>query len=842
MTPRLTNRRIGRAGFWRMMAIGGAAALVVPLASGMGMAAQAPATESTGPIVPADPQQWTDQAEMTWDDYVPIRPPEWNSAETSQGSDVQYKTAVILIDFEDQPFLITQEPESHPFGNPQSGWEPVPQEDVNDWFYDYYAVPNEYNGGQTLHAYWMEDSHGRIGVDVEVFGPYTMPHHWWQYGLSEWGANSLNTNQCPAQANIPTGGTNVTELNVTSTDFFYVGDRITIRHDMFPSGGGRPPLTINRTVVDIPDANTLVLDQAVDEIWDGARVHDCGLDIRTDGGNAWRADIGCESGLCGFNNGFYVTAGHDESSTWEEFGQMIFAGPEEVPDELGNPNPNLPNSSVTRYVPWTSWYAAANHWPNAGGGTSTQAESSGQSVFAHEFSHLRGLPDNYNNPFSDTDRNYTGYWEMMSRGTFNGPGGTHNRWQIPNAGGSALGPHHMLHFKTSGSGGRLGVVTDDEQVVLERPSLVDQGIAVTTLQARSYVPNGYDVGLTVNLGAGGYTPGNCETLTDDPFWCTHTNQTSWQRFTMEVVDRVGNDSFTPGHGVLLAQTRNSGTPRVRLIDANIENINRIDYFRPDGTPVPVVRGDPRQLDDATFHAGVDSDSQYEYIENFNRLHFYVLDAYRDADGVLFYDVAVRHLDGAGDFARDAELAAAETHPVGSSTALVNASLTNTGEAGEGAFDSDIYRLSASVEGEGWDVHLPYEVVAAASGETVPVSAYATAGAGASESATVSVTATSEADSSVSVTLEVEVSSADLKVTVDTASELVEAYYAGGVIAEDERNQLRSQLTVLRRTTGSAAAKAVDHFEDFAERIADVGARNLASAALVSVAGDLRSDL
>ena len=60
-----------------------------------------------------------------------------------------------------------------------------------------------------------------------------------------------------------------------------------------------------------------------------------------------------------------------------------------------------------------------------GGGTSTQAESSGQSVYAHEFSHLRGLPDNYNNPFADNERNFTGYWEMISRGTFNGPGGTH---------------------------------------------------------------------------------------------------------------------------------------------------------------------------------------------------------------------------------------------------------------------------------------------------------------------------------------------------------------------------------------------------------------------------------
>ena len=94
-------------------------------------------------------------------------------------------------------------------------------------------------------------------------------------------------------------------------------------------------------------------------------------------------------------------------------------------------------------------------------------------MFAHEFSHLRGLPDNYNNPFADNERNFTGYWEMMSRGTFNGPGGTHNRWQVPNAGGSALGPHHMLHFKN-----RLDVLAATEQVTVERNTLQDQGVAV----------------------------------------------------------------------------------------------------------------------------------------------------------------------------------------------------------------------------------------------------------------------------------------------------------------------------------------------------------------------------
>jgi M6 family metalloprotease-like protein len=659
-------------------------------------AAEDPSADGASPVAPVDEQVWTEQAEMTWADYQQIRPKAWNSAKTSRGSEVQYKTAVILVDFQDQPFLITEEAESHPFGNPQSGWEPVPQAGVDEWFNDYYAVPNQYNGGQTLHSYWMEDSHGRIGVDVEVFGPYRMPGKLHEYGLEGFAPVTGPNSVCPE------------------------GD-------------------------------------------------DCDKDIRDDAAALWRADIGCSAGLCGFDNGFFVSAGHDESSTWQEFGPMLFLNREDVPAEFGPPgategpvfneagNP-IPNWSPTRYVPWTSWAAAANHWPNAGGGTSTQAESSGQSVFAHEFSHLRSLPDNYNNPFADTDRNYTGYWEMMSRGTFNGPGGTHNRWQIPNAGGSALGSHHMLHFKTTGPQ-RLGVVRDSEQVILERNDLPSQGIAVTRLKAREYIPNGDKVGLTVNLGAGGYTPGACQTRTSDPFWCTHTNETTWQRFTMEVVDRVGNDSFVAGHGVLLAQARDfqqgqPSNPRVQLIDANIEDIDRIDFYRPNGDPVPVVRGDPRQLDDATFHAGTNSGSEYEYVDAPNRLHFYVLDVHRDKRGVLYYDVAVRNLDGAGDFERDVAIRATSTRPIGGGTTLIRTLLSNTGTAGTGLFGSDVYRLSATVDGAGWSVHLPYEVRAVKAGAELTTPVYATAGDDASDTATVTITATSEADPSATATIEV----------------------------------------------------------------------------------------
>ena len=281
----------------------------------------------------------------------------------------------------------------------------------------------------------------------------------------------------------------------------------------------------------------------------------------------------------------------------------------------------------------------------------------GQSVFAHEFSHLRGLPDNYNNPFADNQRNFTGYWEMMSRGTFNGPGGTHNRWQIPNAGGSALGPHHMLHFKN-----RLGVLAAEEQVTVERNDLHTQGVAVVPVKARESVPDGDFAGLTVNFGTGGDLAGTCANQGLDSFNCPGTN---FLQYRIEVVDQVGNDSFAPGHGVLLSKSKITGTPSVWMIDPKPQDIGMIDFYRPTAPPVAVVRGDPRQLNDASFHAGTNSGSEYEYVDTFNRLHFYVLRTYRNAKGVLLYDVGVRRFDGAGPFARGLSLGSPSRASTGS---------------------------------------------------------------------------------------------------------------------------------------------------------------------------------
>lgn len=122
----------------------------------------------------------------------------------------------------------------------------------------------------------------------------------------------------------------------------------------------------------------------------------CNTEIRTDAFKAWRAQVGNDS-AASFDLVFVLSPGQDESSTWQEFGEMKFASPQDVPPQFGPPgglNITLPSWAKTRYVNWTSWAAAATIWPNAQAGSSTQAESSGMATYAHELSHLLGIGDN----------------------------------------------------------------------------------------------------------------------------------------------------------------------------------------------------------------------------------------------------------------------------------------------------------------------------------------------------------------------------------------------------------------------------------------------------------------
>ena len=47
--------------------------------------------------------------------------------------------------------------------------------------------------------------------------------------------------------------------------------------------------------------------------------------------------------------------------------------------------------------------------------------------------------------------------------------------------------------------------------------------------------------------------------------------------------------------------------------------------------MPITVGDYRQLSDALFHAGTDSGSEFEWIDEPNRLHFYMLGRHVEGD-------------------------------------------------------------------------------------------------------------------------------------------------------------------------------------------------------------------
>jgi M6 family metalloprotease-like protein len=710
---------------------------------------------------PVDPGDWVNPDDTTWDDYraVPDSPPEWVDG-TVTGTERHFKAAVVLVDFTDQPMLLTQEAGAHVFGNPQEGWEPIERDEVATWWEEYLGTPNAYNNNHTINEYWMENSNGRYSVELDAFGPYQLPGKLHEYGLSGYAPVTGPNSVCPA------------------------GDT-------------------------------------------------CNKNIRTDGFRAWYEDQGADI-YQDYDVLFWVTAGHDESGTWQEFGEMKFQTKEDVPDEFGPPGATegpvynafgneIPNWSATRYVEWTSWAAAANHWPNAQSGgvipNSTQAESSGQSIFQHEMSHLLGIADNYNNPFAvPTVRTYSGHWDMLSRGTFNGPGGTHQRWKIPNEGASGMGSQFSLRNKM-----RLNMLDNATQVVnLTRDQLTAQGVARATVSARSVNRPDRLAGFNVALSGGDLSSCTAEGLVGDRAWLC--DRGGYNNYAIEVVDRMGMDSFVPSSGVHLAKTKNQDrAPFIWTIDANPEDINWVDFVRPNGDEAKVTLGDPRQLQDAMFRAGTRSDSLYEYVDEANRLHFYVLERIVDEEGVLTYDVAVRSLDGSGPQARGVSVGgAAATVVEGGTTASISVPVTNTGAAGAGVHDSDVYRVEATLDGTGWTMTQPYEIVAASAGETVPVPlhlARTTGGKG-----TLTVTVTSESDPSKSQTVVLDVQTLVLAEAQSVLGGLVADGALDRGVAQSMQAFLDQVEDAIAKGKTKQAEQALDRMVSNLSRVGDEAAR------------------
>lgn len=637
---------------------------------------------------PLDPQQVQDQDLMTWDDYRPI--PGRNWADPSLKPERGFRLAVVAIDFPDQPFVITLPKGSDPFGNPRI--DPVPREEVPQFYADFFMTPSEVNHGQTINGYWMEQSRGKFGItEVDVFGPYRMPKPIWAYGLNEYGQN-----------------------------------------DQTPDGsraGSR-------------------MERDCDAIW----AEDIGEDVRKN-----------------YDAVLRIYASYDETGVWQEFGEMKFNSKEDIPPEWGNPNPDMPRWIPTRYVEWTSWLAGSQQW-----GLSSMRQGENSGTITHELGHFAfRLPDLNNNPYVTPYRRVAaGTWDMMDRGCFNGPGGPHMRWVVPPTHGAAMPAGLMVKNRLEN-----GFITEDQLLRLSREGLARSGPAVADVTARAVEPlPGTFAGITVRLD--GSEPGD-RTPPDDPAVDPLSpGIPNYNFYSLEVVQRIGYDSFTPDNGVLIAKNKDrlrgrNGGPNafnsyIWVIDAHPEDIDMVDYVKPNGKKVKRTIADYRQLNDALFHAGLDSGSFCEWEDTPNRLHFYIIDLRKDAQGILSYTMAVRSLDGSGPQTRGVSLDAPADLSIGGPNTQLTFVLRNAGAPAEtepelhpseaaAYLKSDIYRLSLEVEGEGWTAQLLNGLAAVEFGETRAVHVYVSRSGAGAPSAVVTLKAQSESDPTQSAAASVRVS-------------------------------------------------------------------------------------
>jgi M6 family metalloprotease-like protein len=945
----------------------------------LGSALVAPALVSADDppgLEPIDPQVVTQAADQDWDDYHPI-PTGPNYSNNGIPASIQkWDVGLILADFPDTPFAITQPAGSTAFGNPGPLGENIPRANVPSFYVNWLNSPSAANNFQSMNRYWMEDTYGKYGVNLVGYGPYQLFGDQGEYFIDDIaGSNNSTCNVQTRSANSIQA--NVTSIQVTSSASFSVGKILT---NVGPDLGGGGTLSATRTVTAIPDAthietgpattvgttslagtstfrpasvagiaaghvlnigwddrlenrtvaavgdgsgattlsaaapagstnikfgtatgltagetilleggvndelvtiqavgtptaggtgltltapitaahasggnitatwvsvtaplthghanNTIVRDMNTTPLASVAAntyLHTCNRNFRTDAAVAW-ADHVSAADRNALDNFFVVSAGQDESGTWQEFGEMQFTGgpsaPDTVPDSLGPPNAEITqNWAATRYIPWTSWRSAATVWPSASGNSSTEGEGSGMAVYAHELTHNLGISDNYNNPYiAPFQRAATGYWSMMSRGSFNGPGGTHTRWNIPSTMGTALGSQHVLRDKI-----KLGFVTPPNFTDVNRNGLATSGLVVLDILAREVDPGGSaQSGIRINLDGGDQTVAcavmatprllaaasavgdtnikvdsvagftvNSDYIVGDrgndemvrvqsvgnagaggsgitfttPLTKAHaateivsnrltcSGGSGFNNYNLEVVQQLGADSFQPDTGVLIEKNRTSEgtscgtfTCFAWVVDAHPTDINMLDFHRPDGTDQWVTTGDPRQLTDAAFHAGLNSGSLYEWEDTRNNLHFYIIDKHVDEHGQVRYKVAVQNISGNGSHQRGVDVPDATPVSLGGNNGYCNFQLNNTGtfanfanphpENVDSLAANDVYRLSASATGNGWHAQLGNALASAAFGASTEVPVYVTRDAGADTYGSIQLTATSVSD-------------------------------------------------------------------------------------------------
>lgn len=174
--------------------------------------------------------------------------------------------------------------------------------------------------------------------------------------------------------------------------------------------------------------------------------------------------------------------------------------------------------------------------------------------------------------------------------------------------------------------GSLHTMRDKHQIALidsspilqiSRSGLATSGPVVAEITARSVDPGTGLMGFNITFDSEGDLSPACNISTD-----ALCDGGAYDNYNMEVVDRMGADSFCPDSGVMISKTRNSDNrqPFQWVIDANPQDAKVVDFYLPNGTARYWSIGDYRQLVDALFHAGTNSGSEFEYVSLFE-FHF-----------------------------------------------------------------------------------------------------------------------------------------------------------------------------------------------------------------------------
>ena len=730
---------------------------------------------------PLDPQSWVLNRDQTWND-LRVNPvvnwmTELNPAglvnPQAAGSNRPIVGGLILIEYLDRKFISSGTAGSDPLGyymfnSDGSGMQDtvtnnpvydVPQliadekgiarsavtnEMFSQWWADFLNKPQAINNQLTVDGFWRENSYGKWAVDLDPHGPFTIPYFEFETMGYDIGSSFQTLVDVPPTFRPATNAAafrfdtvavqqaRADGVPFASFDFFF------LLHAGYAESGvwqefGQSQF---KTRADIPY-----------ELGPGPRLTQA-EQILTKNPELLDIYVARYPTKTVFSE---AVTRRDALAAEGKLSEFTFKLPQEDWDWVAGYNAQTARN--TRYVPFTSWQAAVGEWSHmstiadsvTGAGKSlrysTQGENNGMATFAHEFGHVSGLSDNYGNPWSNPYSPDTEPWDLMSRGSFAGPGGDHARWTVPGVESESV-PVHMMQ----GGKKALNYYNEGDLLSVSVQELASSTPVVANIVARN-IPldnqynnfgvsgDDYVKGIELSFGSGAWA--DQAVLQGSGYTWTRVRA---QRMAIEVVEQTAYDTYTNDHGVLLSRI-NSNSGR-QVIDSHLYDIDMVDYYL-NGEPSAYPISHAAQLADATFHAGLSSvdtgyykggefkgdkrasseivsgDTVNEFHDPYNKLNFYVLNKHVNKGkygDFLSYEVGVLRTDGKPVNGEILVTSHRLTKAIPGKVAIQEFKITNTGDA------TDIVRVELGGNMT-WKTTLQNNLFAIKANETITVPVY-----------------------------------------------------------------------------------------------------------------------